>query len=220
MHTPPDPRRFFSQPAESLAPALLGTILVRTLHDGSTLRARIVETEAYVGIHDRASHAYHAHRSPRNESMYAQPGVLYVYFAYGMHHCANIVCGSPGEPVAVLLRSLEPLDGIPIMRARRHDPRLARKAPIPDHHLCRGPGNLCRALNIDRSLDGIDLVTDNRLSVEIPSSLPISPEQVSKGPRIGIGDKGEWTSAPLRFWISNSPSVSRSREEAHRRRDV
>jgi DNA-3-methyladenine glycosylase len=216
----PDPRRFFSQDADALAPALLGAILVRTLDDGPTLRARIVETEAYVGIHDRASHAYRAHRSPRNESMYAAPGTLYVYFTYGVHHCANIVCGSPGEPVAVLLRSLEPIDGIPIMRAHRDDTRQTRKSPVPDHHLCRGPGNLCKALAIDRSLDGIDLVTDNRLSVEIPSRLPISTEQISRGPRIGIGEKGAWKSALLRFWISDCPSVSRTSRRARRPRQV
>lgn len=209
----PATRRFFSRDPESLARALLGTILVRTLESGEVLRATIVETEAYLGPHDRASHAYNGRRTPRNESMYAKPGTLYVYFTYGMHHCANIVCGSPGEPVAVLLRALEPIQGLDTMRANRSRPGAARASSIRDHELCRGPGNLCKAFALDRTHDGLDVVEGSIVSVEIPSSVPIDDRRVSRGPRIGIGNAGEWTATPARFWVRESRSVSRSRRE-------
>lgn len=210
-------RRFFSRDAESLARDLLGTTLIRTLDTGQILRATIVETEAYVGIHDRASHASNGRRTPRNESMYARPGTLYVYFTYGMHHCANIVCGSLNEPVAVLLRAAQPFEGLDAMRELRQpalpaepsDFMKAASRTLTDHELCRGPGNLCKAFAIDRSLDGSDLLGDGPLSVEIPSSMPIHPDRVSRGPRIGIGNAGEWIDASLRFWINDSAAVSR-----------
>ncbi len=210
----PATRRFFSRDAVSLARALLGTTLIRTLDSGEVLRATIVETEAYLGIHDRASHAFGGRRTPRNETMYAQPGTLYVYFTYGMHHCANIVCGKPDEPVAVLLRALQPIDGIETMRANRASPGPALSRPIRDQELCRGPGNLCKALALDRTHDGLDLIAGVAVSVEIPSSKPIDDRRVSRGPRIGIGNAGEWTATPARFWVRESPSVSRSRRES------
>lgn len=211
-------RRFFARDAETLAQALLGATLVRTLDSGQVLRATIVETEAYVGIRDRASHAYNGRRTPRNESMYAQPGTLYVYFTYGMHHCANIVCGTLHEPIAVLLRAAEPVEGLDTMRELRQPitPSTSQRGfmkpasrTIADRDLCRGPGNLCKALGIDRALDGIDLVAGHSLSVEITSSVPIHPDRVSRGPRIGIGYAEDWVAAPFRFWINDSAAVSR-----------
>ncbi len=201
-------RRFFSTDAASLARGLLGAALVRTLDSGEVLRATIVETEAYVGVRDRASHAFGGRRTPRNESMYARPGTLYVYFTYGMHHCANIVCGAPGEPVAVLLRALEPIDGIELMRSNRGSG--SARGPIPDRMLCRGPGNLCRAMAIDRSLDGIDLGggAGSAVSVEISRRSPIERASIARGPRIGLGDVGSWKDRPLRFWVRGSPFVS------------
>lgn len=211
-------RRFYSTDAESLARALLGATLVRTLDTGERLSGMIVETEAYLGIGDRASHAYNSRRTPRNESMYARPGTLYVYFTYGMHHCANIVCGRPDEPVAVLLRALEPLTGLDAMRRMRapvipsERPGASMKTsssrPLRDWELCRGPGNLCRALAMDRALDGADLVSGVGVSVEIARRSPIEPASISRGPRIGLGDVGTWKDRPLRFWLRGSPSVS------------
>ncbi len=211
-------RRFFARDAETLAQALLGTTLARTLPSGRILRAVIVETEAYLGVADRAAHTFGGRRTPRNESMYAQPGTLYVYFTYGMHHCANIVCGTLNEPIAVLLRAAEPIEGLDAMRELRQpvtpatsqrDFMKSSSRVIADHDLCRGPGNLCKALGIDRGLDGIDLVAGHSLSVEIPSSVPIHPDRVSRGPRIGIGYAEDWVAAPLRFWINDSAAVSR-----------
>jgi DNA-3-methyladenine glycosylase len=201
-------RRFFATDAESLARGLLGATLVRTLDSGEVLRGMIVETEAYVGVRDRASHAFGGRRTPRNESMYSRPGTLYVYFTYGMHHCANIVCGTPGEPVAVLLRALEPVDGIELMRSNRGS--ASTRGPISDRMLCRGPGNLCRALAIDRSLDGVDLAggAGAAVSVEISRRSPIEPARIVRGPRIGLGDAGVWSDKPLRFWVRGSPFVS------------
>lgn len=199
-------RRFFSTDATTLARALLGATLVRRFTTGEVLRATIVETEAYVGVKDLASHAFGGRRTPRNESMYARPGTLYVYFTYGMHHCANIVCGAPGEPVAVLLRALEPVEGVEIMRANR----AGRAGRVGDRLLCRGPGNLCRALAIDRSLDGVDLAGGSgaAVSVEISRRSPIEPARIVRGPRIGLGDAGAWRDKPLRFWVRGSPFVS------------
>lgn len=212
-------RSFFSRDAASLARDLLGTTLVRTLPSGERLAGMIVETEAYVGVRDRASHAFGGRRTARNESMYAKPGTLYIYFTYGMHHCANIVCGKVGEPVAVLLRALRPTEGHGSMATNRG---WGVGAAERQHELCRGPGNLCRALAIDRSLDGADLVPGRggaigSVSVEIPRRSPIEPGMVLNGPRIGLGNAGPWKDRPLRFWVRDSESVSGRRTAETRR---
>ena len=105
------PRSFLAVDPEKLARRLLGQRLVRTLGDGTRLAGIIVETEAYLGVRDRAAHSFGGRRTPRNESMFARPGTAYVYFTYGMHHCVNVVCGRRDEPVAVLIRALEPVEG-------------------------------------------------------------------------------------------------------------
>jgi DNA-3-methyladenine glycosylase len=131
--------------AAVLAPRLLGCILVRRLSDGTRLSGMIVETEAYVGVKDRASHAFGGRRTERNESMYCDPGTLYVYFTYGMHFCANVVCGLRGEPAAVLIRAVEPVGGIPSMLVNRKLIRGEKDI------LCNGPAKLCQAMGIDES---------------------------------------------------------------------
>ncbi|MBC7772629.1 MAG: DNA-3-methyladenine glycosylase, partial [Pyrinomonadaceae bacterium] len=158
-------RRAYAADSASLAVSLLGCRLVRVLDDGTRLSGIIVETEAYTGIEDQASHAFGGRRTPRNESMYAQPGTAYVYFTYGMHFCMNVVCGDEGEPVAVLLRALEPVEGIEQMVQRRNAGRTL-KVPITESQLCNGPGKLCQAMGIDRALNGVDLVTSDRLFIE------------------------------------------------------
>jgi len=198
-------RRALSRPAAEAARAILGFSLCRRLDDGSPLAGRIVETEAYAGREDRASHAFGGRRSARNESMYGPPATAYVYFTYGMHWCCNVVCMPEGEPQAVLIRALEPLVGIEAMR------RLRLAAPKPparlrDRDVCAGPARLCSALAIDRALDGEDLLASPRLWIE-PAE---NPKNVRAGPRVGIARAGEpWVSAPLRFADADSACLSR-----------
>lgn len=201
-------RRFYARSAESLAPALLGKLLVRTLPDGTRLSGRIVEVEAYIGVHDRASHAYAGRRTDRNESMYAHPGTAYVYFTYGMHHCFNIVCGRLDEPVAVLVRALEPIEGIETMRALRSASSPERRSPLKDTNLCSGPGKTCQALGIDRALDRADLTRSESLFLDAHSTERIPEGAVNISPRLGIQSSGEWASKLLRWSIRNNPHVS------------
>lgn len=187
----------------TLAKALLGRRLVRVLDDGTRLSGLIVETEAYLGAQDRAAHTYNGRRTPRNEAMYARPGIAYVYFTYGMHHCLNVVCGHEDEPVAVLLRALEPVEGLDFMRLARQGNGLA--APR-DTDLCSGPGKICQAMSITRTLNGLDLAQDSHLFVETTASFP--PASIGNSARIGVGAAGEWVAAPLRWFLKNNPHVS------------
>ena len=195
-------RAFFARDPVTLAQDLLGVVLVRVLDSGERLSGVIVETEAYLGVKDRAAHAFGGRRTARNESMYGQPGTAYVYFTYGMHHCVNVVCGGVDEPVAVLIRALEPREGLEAMAANRGRVR----APVVS--LCSGPGKLCQAMAIDRELDGVDLPSDGRLFLEAGADGPINARAVRCGPRIGLGDVGVWASRRLRWWVGDSAHVS------------
>jgi DNA-3-methyladenine glycosylase len=201
-------RSYFQTDAESLAKKLLGQRLVRILPDRFRLAGLIVETEAYLGEPDAASHAYRLRRTPRNEAMYAPPGTSYVYFTYGMHFCFNIVCGKTNEPLAVLIRALEPTEGQETMRRNRLSARRPVRKSVPDTALCSGPARLCQALAIDRSLNGIDLTTDGRLFLEHASG-PVADELVQRTPRIGVAYAGDWAARPLRFVIRGNPHISR-----------
>jgi DNA-3-methyladenine glycosylase len=209
-------RDFFATDPITLARALLGRRLVRVLDDGTRLAGIIVETEAYLGIPDAAAHTFGGRRTPRNEAMYARPGTAYVYFTYGNHFCMNVVCGREGDPVAVLLRALEPVEGLEKMRQLRGTGWRARsRKPIPkagarplsDEDLCRGPGRLCEALAIDRSLNAIDLTADNRLFIE-PGE-PVQENGIGISPRIGVDGAGlPWAAERLRFFTRGSAFVS------------
>lgn len=201
MAHPRATRRFFARNADELARRLLGQRLVRMLEDGTRLSGLIVETEAYLGITDRAAHSFGGRRTARVEPMYARPGTSYVYFTYGMHHCFNVVCGQVGEPVAVLIRALEPEEGIEAMRQHRGASR----------DLCRGPARLCEALQIDRGLDAIDLATDPRLFIELARKRPMERDRLVNTPRIGIAYAGAWARRRLRWHIAGHPDVSRGR---------
>jgi DNA-3-methyladenine glycosylase len=166
----------------------------------------IVETEAYLGQPDRASHAFGLRRTARNEAMYSKPGTAYVYFTYGMHFCFNVVCGKIDEPLAVLIRALEPREGLEKMRARRG----ARGAEIPDSGLCSGPAKLCQALEIDRGLNGIDLVRDSRLFLERARRTGLTDNCLLNTPRVGVGYAREWAAEPLRWLVRDNPHVSRA----------
>lgn len=210
-------REFYSAGSASLARRLLGQRLVRVLEDGTRLSGLIVETEAYVGVIDRASHAFGGRRTARNESMYARPGTAYVYFTYGMHFCMNVACAREGVPQAVLLRALEPQEGMETMtanRGRRH--RSVR--PWAAHDLCSGPGKLCQALAIDRVLDGVDLVDGPAMWIERARSRALPATCLGNSPRIGIGSAGPWALKPLRWFIERCPHVSGKRNPGSKNR--
>lgn len=189
------PAAFFARPAEQVARELLGAVLVAQT-DGGGCRAEIVETEAYTGPDDEASHAHARFGvTARNRVMFGPPGIAYVYRIYGMHWCLNAVTGPAGHPAAVLLRAARPLDGLEPMRARR--PGRA------DHELLRGPGNLARALGIDGRLNGHAL---QHAPLWLEAGAAVPDAAVWTGPRIGVRRAAE---APLRFWLHGSPFVSR-----------
>ncbi len=179
-------RPFYARPTLLVAREMLGTTLVHVDDSGLRRAGRIVETEAYVGPHDAASHA-RSGPTRRGALMYGPPGVAYVYLIYGMHYCFNAVTETVGYPGAVLVRAIEPLEN-----AERGG----------------GPALVCRALHIDRSCTGVDLVTGN-LGLEDAPSVP--DEDVRIGPRIGVDYAGEWAAHPWRFWVADSQHVSRRR---------
>jgi DNA-3-methyladenine glycosylase len=194
------PRGFYTRPdVVEVARDLLGRLLVVPARGGHRVSGIIVETEAYRGPEDRASHAYGGRRTPRTETMYGRGGTAYVYFVYGMYHQFNVVTGVADVPHAVLVRALEPVEGVNLMR-RRRDTGAARA-------LTSGPGKLCIALGIDRRLDTTDLLGE-RVWIEPGRRVP--PSAVEAGPRIGIDYAGEWVERPWRFWLRDSPFVSRT----------
>lgn len=202
------PRSFLAVDPETLARRLLGQRLVRTLDDGTRLAGIIVETEAYLGVKDRAAHSFGARRTPRNESMYARAGTAYVYFTYGMHHCVNVVCGRRDEPVAVLLRALEPVEGLEVMRMNRAARRAGKRA-LRETDLCSGPAKLAEALGITRELNGADLTRAGPLHLERARTRPLPPRAVVNTARIGVGYAGRWATRPLRWRLAVSLHVSR-----------
>lgn len=191
-------RERFAHDAATVAERLLGARLVSVSRGGARVSGIIVETEAYIGVEDHASHARGGRRTARNEAMYAKPGTAYVYFTYGMHHCFNVVCGAEGEPAAVLVRALRPEEGLPLMRRRRGAGRT-------DRELCSGPGRLCQALGIDRRLDGADLVSGPRVMIEEGERVT----NVVRAPRVGVDYAGDWAAAELRWLVAGDPHVSR-----------
>jgi DNA-3-methyladenine glycosylase len=174
---------------------LLGRVLVRGTPDGVRLAGRIVEVEAY-RQDDPASHSYKG-RTPRTDVMFGPPGHLYVYFTYGAHFCMNVVTGADGEGSAVLLRAVEPLDGLAEMARRRglDLPRL----------LCAGPGRLCQAFGVGREQNGTDLVAGAELWIE--PGVPAPDDEVGIGPRVGITSAVE---QPWRFTVRTSRYLSRA----------
>lgn len=189
-------RDFYRRDPREVAPELLGAVLV---HDQPTGRrsARIVEVEAYCGPIDPAAHTFRG-RTTRNATMFGRPGLLYVYFSYGVHWCANVVCGDEDEGVAVLLRALAPNEGLEAMYAARGP--AARR----DHDLCSGPGKLTQAMGISREHDGVDLVTDPRLSIVTAPGPPVAA--VVQATRIGISVAAQ---EPWRWYVGGDPNVSR-----------
>jgi len=186
------PRSFYRRDPRVVAPELLGKVLVQ-----GGLSARIVEVEAYCGAEDPGSHAYRG-MTKRNATMFGPAGGLYVYFTYGMHWCANAVCGEEGEGVAVLLRAAEPLTGIEEMRSRR-------PAARRDRDLCRGPARLCQAFGLDGSFDGANLPTADRGVTIVDDGTP-PPVAPTIGPRIGLS---AGTDLPWRWSVAGDLHLSR-----------
>jgi DNA-3-methyladenine glycosylase len=193
------PREFYTRPdVLEVARDLLGKKLVVPRRNGSRVAGIIVETEAYRGPEDRASHAYGGRRTNRTETMYGIGGAAYVYFVYGMYHQFNVVSNVENIPHAILVRALEPVEGLEIMRRRRKG--------RSEYELTSGPGRLCIAMGIDRRLDKADLL-GNRVWIE--EGVSISPREIARGPRIGIDYAEQWVTKPWRFWVKDNPFVSR-----------
>ena len=182
-----------------LATQLLGKLLVTRLAGNVTV-GRIVETEAYAGITDQASHAFGGRFTPRTQVMYAAGGVAYVYLCYGLHQMFNVVTHAKGVPHAVLVRALEPLAGIEIMLQRRGKARM-------DYTLTRGPGALAQAMGINTRMSGVSLRSSQLFVADDGCAYP--EEQIVKTPRIGVDYAGEHAAWPYRFHVKNCPWVSK-----------
>lgn len=202
MTPDPDGRlraEWFRRPCLTVARQLLGCVLVHEAPDGVTA-GRIVETEAYLGTRDRASHSFNGRMTRRNRAMFGDKGRAYVYLIYGMYWCFNVVCGPEGVPQAALVRALEPVEGADLMRAR-----IDGRGHAGTHALCRGPGKLCRAMGITGGLYGEDL-RGGRLYL-VPGSRARG-ERIAASPRIGVDYAGADALRPWRFHIAGNPCVS------------
>ncbi len=207
LDLPPLPRSFYARTALEVAPELLNKVLIR-----GRRAARIVEVEAYEGSNDPSSHG-HRGMTDRNRTMFGPPGHLYVYFTYGMHHCANVVCGEEAVCSAVLLRAVAPLAGQDVMRrARNAASRRRSTKPFRSVNLCSGPARLCQAFGLDRRDDGVDLVAasaaGSRLPIVIVDDGTPPPDQPGRSGRIGVSRA---PNRPWRFYVAGEPNVSRSR---------
>jgi DNA-3-methyladenine glycosylase len=191
----PIPREFFARETDIVARDLLGVWLLRATPEGAA-GGPIVETEAYLGPRDRASHA-RAGRTKRTAPMFGEVGRAYVYLVYGMHNCLNVVAydASTADAGAILIRAIEPKVGL-----ATDNPRVAA-----------GPALVCRALGITRDFNGLDLLSDDRLRLAFPPD-DAQAKDIEVGARIGVDYAGDgWREQPLRFWLADSPAVSRSR---------
>jgi DNA-3-methyladenine glycosylase len=186
------PPSFYDRPTELVARELLGAVLERTTDDG-VASGRIVETEAYLGPYDPACHAV-AGRTERTWHLHGPPGIAYVYFIYGVHWCFNAVTREAGHGSAVLVRALEPVSGIDLMRGRR--------GHVKDAQLTNGPGKLCQALGIDAAMNGLRL---DRRPLRIVARESVADHDVEVTARIGITKAADW---PLRYLIRGNPNVS------------
>ncbi|RXZ02388.1 DNA-3-methyladenine glycosylase [Fictibacillus sp. S7] len=199
----------FEYPTLQLARKLLGMELVHQTGEGLT-SGIIVEAEAYLGPEDRAAHSYGGRRTPRTEIMYAEAGHVYVYFIYGMHTCFNIVSGPLHKPEAILIRALEPKEGIPLMMTRRN-----MAVSLMDNgawnlkelkKLADGPGKLCKAMGITLEDYGVKLNSD---PLYLREYRDVPEQDIESGPRIGVDYAGEAALYPYRFWIKDNLYVSK-----------
>ncbi|WP_047152770.1 DNA-3-methyladenine glycosylase [Aneurinibacillus tyrosinisolvens] len=202
-------REFYNRDTLTVARELLGKRLVHVI-DGVERGGKIVEVEAYIGPEDKASHTYNGRRTERNEAMYGPPGHVYVYFIYGMYHCVNVVTNAEGKPEAVLLRALEPTDGIEQIVEARY----GKTGPVSRReyiNLLNGPGKICRGLAIDRKHNGMDLCGDELFITSdfSPGTANEEAFQIEAGPRINIHYAEEAIHYPWRFYIAGNPFVKK-----------
>jgi DNA-3-methyladenine glycosylase len=198
MSPSPLPRPFYSRSTLEVASDLLGKVLVRRL-GRKNLIGKIVETEAYVGPHDLACHASKGH-TPRTSVMFGLPGYAYVYMIYGFYFCLNVVTEPEGYPAAVLIRAVEPLENVDLMRRLRNNPER-------DNNIASGPGKLCMAMSIDKQLNGADLL-GTTIWIE---DWKLDPGPIRSSPRVGVDYAGEYKDKPWRFYVEDNPHVSRVR---------
>jgi DNA-3-methyladenine glycosylase len=193
-------RDFFAQDTLTVARLLLGKRLARRLN-GRRLSGRIVEVEAYIGQDDKGCHAS-VGRTARNDVMFGPPGHAYVYFTYGMHWMFNIITEAEGFPAAVLIRALEPLEGVKVMERNRRG--------RTGFELCSGPAKLTQALQITRALNGADLCARRGAELWVEDAPPISDDDIAISPRVGLNNTPDpWKSVPWRFRVRESPFVSK-----------
>ena len=190
-------RAFFETGAAELAPRLLGKLLCRRTPEGLAA-GMIVEAEAYCGPADDAAHSFGGRRTVRTEAMFGPPGRAYVFPIYGMYHCFNVVTAPEGQPQAVLIRALEPVEGLALMAARR-----GTEDPL---QLCSGPGKLCRALDIGMAQYGLDLCGSELF---LANFRDFSPAEICVSPRVNVDYAEVWRDAPLRFFLKDSSYVSK-----------
>jgi DNA-3-methyladenine glycosylase len=209
----PLPRDFYLQETQTVARALLNSILIHDSPEGLTA-GRICETEAYTP-NDPASHAFRG-RTARNAALFGPPGHAYIYFTYGMHYCCNAVTAPQDVAEAVLIRALEPLAGVELMRRRRSllEGKFANRRATEAERLriregrflCGGPGRLCQALGLDGRLNGMDLTVGSRLWIAVAPGSLHEPKPIVATPRIGISQGVE---LPWRFYLRDDPYISR-----------
>ena len=193
-------REFFTRrDTLRVARDLLGKLLVVPDGRGRRVSGMIVETEAYLGEIDKAAHSYGGRRTQRNEITYAEGGHVYVFFVYGMYYQLNLVTGREGHPHVVLVRAVEPVEGIEIMRERR--------GAMKDKNLTSGPGKLCIALDITRELNGEDLLGER---IWLEGQRTFKKTEIATGPRVGIDYAEEFIDMPWRFWVKGNQYVSRT----------
>lgn len=194
------PRTFYQQDIFTVSRCLLGKILVHETEEGTTA-GRIVEVEAYTGPEDRAAHSFGGRRTPRNDVMFGEKGHAYVYLIYGMYFCVNFTAGNiPGKPEAVLIRALEPVEGMELMAKRRKLTTDSLK------NLTNGPGRLCMAMAITKG--------ENKLDVTVPpfyikDAQPVEESEVAEAARIGVDYAEVWKDKPWRFYVKKNPYVSK-----------
>ncbi|MPM18414.1 putative 3-methyladenine DNA glycosylase [bioreactor metagenome] len=189
-------REFFNRDTLTVARSLLGKRLVRVTGEG-TIICRITETEAYVGRIDKACHAYGYRRTKRNETLFAPPGTVYIYFIYGMYYCLNFVTEPEGEPSAVLIRGAEPVEGEGLIARNRFGKDLSDLSAYQKKNLLNGPGKLCKALALTTAQNGLSLTGDELFVLDAGER----PARTEEGPRIGVDYAEECAAFPWRFWI-------------------